>query len=73
MRASSSAGTNEDPSMGAHEAFLDELTGVAEAFLDELTGVAEEVVDVELADAGARRSSSSVRSGTDSASIPLRS
>jgi len=36
------AGTNEDPSLGAHEAFLDELTGVA-----------EEVVDVELADAGA--------------------
>ncbi|MCZ4278859.1 sigma factor-like helix-turn-helix DNA-binding protein [Rhodococcoides yunnanense] len=35
-------GTNEDPSLGAHEAFLDELTGVA-----------EEVVDVELADAGA--------------------
>lgn len=36
------AGTNEDPSLGAHEAFLDELTGVT-----------EEVVDVDLADAGA--------------------
>ncbi|RRQ27389.1 DEAD/DEAH box helicase [Rhodococcus sp. Eu-32] len=36
------AGTNEDPNLGAHEAFLDELTNVA-----------EQVVDVDLADAGA--------------------
>lgn len=36
------AGTMEDPNLGAHEAFLDELIGVA-----------EEVVDVDLADAAA--------------------